>query len=296
MNDHLQKLTITLGHVVHREYPLVHSLLRSSNQITNLTLTGCIGLKDYDLEEVVLKPLINTLAHLNLSESGVETPTIQSTILKTLTLQRCRHLSSLGTESFCPSLDMLDLSESPTLRDEGILDGASGLVDFCPKLRTLNLRHCPGLRFVSIKTPLSADTMTEMQKEPSNQLTVLSERRALGDLQNIDLSICVHLCALNVDCPTLRTINISNCMHLKMLSLTASTLETLDLSKLPLDMMSLRCPKLKYLNISCCRELDSKRSVVRCSALEYVNIEGATYITPDFLDDLNRKCKLEVHR
>ena len=297
--EQLQKLTITLGYVENREYSLVHSLLRSSNQITNLTLTGWYGLKDYDLEEAVLKPLGNTLVHLNLSESGVETPTIQSTILETLILQRCSHLSSLGSDSFCPSLNVLDLSDCPSFKSKGIFgDRVSGLVDIYPRLRFLKIKHCSGLRFVSIMKTCTADAMIcnnkdEMRKAPSNPQARLSE--TLGYLEDIDLSMCVHLCSLSIDCPSLRTINTSKCMHLKMLSLSSSTLQMLDLSKLPLEVMSLRCPKLNHLNIAYCRELDSKRSVVKCSALEYVNIEGATYITLDFFQDSSRKCKLEVH-
>ena len=294
--EQLRKMTIE-GYFTHRENPLVHSLLRSSHQITHLNLIGCSCFNDYDVEEAILRPLANTLVHLNLSSSGIQHPVIHSTILKTLILQRCINLCALNPESFCPSLDVLDLSTCPVFNGEGMLDIESGLAAFCPRLSTLNLSNCTGLRYMKIKFPTPANVKSSIGDAvhgvTSSQSLELSDPTVSARLEHIYLSKCVLLSNVTISCP-LKRIDIGECMHLKVLSILSPDLEMLDVSRLPLMLVSLRCHSLLHLNLAWCRDLDSKHSIINCNALESVDIRGATYMTPEFFNDPDRKCNLSI--
>jgi len=287
--EQLRKLTITMGNTTNRENPLVHSLLRSSHQLTHLNLSGCSCFSDYHVEEAIVKPLVNTLTHLNLSGSAIQHPSIRSTILKTLILQRCINLSALNPDSSCPSLKVLDLSSCPAFNGEGLLDVESGLNDFCPRLSTLNLRNCTALRYLKIKLPL----LTIARCSAGDESVGLSNPAVSETLENIDLSMCVHLASVNIACP-LKMINLGQCMHLKVLSISSPVLEMIDLSRLPLMLISIYCPSLVHLNLAWCGDLDSKRSIINCKALESVDIRGAVYMTPEFFNDAKRKSSLSI--
>eukprot|EP00580_Thalassiosira_gravida_P018899 CAMPEP_0201660112 /NCGR_PEP_ID=MMETSP0494-20130426/2800_1 /ASSEMBLY_ACC=CAM_ASM_000839 /TAXON_ID=420259 /ORGANISM="Thalassiosira gravida, Strain GMp14c1" /LENGTH=452 /DNA_ID=CAMNT_0048137843 /DNA_START=91 /DNA_END=1449 /DNA_ORIENTATION=+ len=289
--EQLRKLTVE-GYFTHREHPLVHSLLRASHQITHLNITGCIHFNDYDLEEAIMKPLVGTLTHLNLSESLIQHPTIHSTILETLTLQRCVGLYALDPESFCPSLDALDVSSCPLFNGEGMLDVESGLANICPRLRTLNLSNCRELTFIRIKTLIpkksefnAGDAGQKVSAAPSLDI---SDSMVSSRLEYIDLSKCVNLSNASISCP-LKIINLRECFQLKVLSISAPDLEVLDLSCLPLMLVSLYCRSLVHLNLAKCRELDSKHSIIKCESLKSVDLRGATYMTLEFFNNQSRK-------
>mmetsp|Transcript_18264 Transcript_18264/g.39241 ORF Transcript_18264/g.39241 Transcript_18264/m.39241 type:complete len:462 (+) Transcript_18264:252-1637(+) len=295
--ERLRKLTIE-GCFVHREIPLVHSLLRASHQITHLNLTGCASLNDYDVEEGIMKPLASTLTHLNLSESGVQHPTIHSTIMNTLILRCCNGLRALNQESFCPSLDALDLSCCLEFNGEGMLDVDSGLANICPRLGTLNLSNCESLRFLRIKlhTTEKVDGFVgDGARGVTKSLSLgLSGPMASARLENIDLSNCVNLSNATINGP-LKKINLGECLDLKVLSISSPALEMLDLSCLPLMLVSLSCQSLLRLNLAKCRQLESKCSIIKCESLESVDIRGATYMAPEFFHNPNRKCNLLIH-
>jgi len=278
--NQLRKLTIKLVSIAyeheHRDYPLVFSLLRSSNRITHLNLSGCIALNDYHLEAAIMKPLIKTLTHLNLSCSGINMPTINSKILQSLILQGCSGLNSLNQGSYCPMLHTLDLTSCPHFQGEGLMDESYSLFQFSPRLCTLTLRDCPALKFVKIE-----DCMTG-EGDPSCGLTM------------IDLTRCVHLSSVYISCPQVKKIHLTGCVHMSALTLSSEQLETLDLSSLPIELVSLDCPSLTQLNLSGCCNLDSKRSLIKASVLEWVDIRRAIYMTPAFFTDIGRK-DLKIH-
>jgi len=278
--NQLRKLTITLGSIAyeneHRDYPLVFSLLRSSQRITHLNLSRCMSLNDYHLEVAIMRPLINTLTHLNLSGSGIQMPTIKSNILQSLILQKCARLSSLNSGSYCPMLHTLDLSLCPQFLGEGLMDESSALFQFSPRLHRLSLRDCTALKFVKIEQSMRGD-----------------DDLSCG-LEIIDLTRCVHLSSVYISCPQMKKIHLRGCLNISALTLSSTQLQTLDLSSLPLELVSLDCPSLKNLNLSGCCNLDSKRSIIKASALESVDIRRAIYITPDFFTDIGRK-DLKIH-
>jgi len=290
--EQLRKLTVE-GYFTHREHPLVQSLLRASHQITHLNITGCIHFNDYDLEEAIMKPLIGTLTHLNLTESRMQHPIIHSKILETLILRRCAGFYALDPESFCPSLDVLDISSCPLFNGEGMLDVESGLANICPRLRTLNMSNCKELAFIRIKTPIS--TKAEINVGDSGQkvsatppLDILSDSMVSSRLEDIDLSKCVNLSNASISCP-LKRINLRECFQLKVLSISAPDLEVLDLSCLPLMLISLYCRSLVHLNLAKCRELDSKHSIIKCESLKSVDVREATYMTSEFFRNQSKK-------
>jgi len=266
--NQLRKLTITLGSIAyeneHRDYPLVFSLLRSSQRITHLNLSRCMSLNDYHLEVAIMRPLINTLTHLNLSGSGIQMPTIKSNILQSLILQKCARLSSLNSGSYCPMLHTLDLSLCPQFLGEGLMDESSALFQFSPRLHRLRLRDCPALKFVKIE-----DCMTG-EGDPSCGLTM------------IDLTRCVHLSSVYISCPQMKKLHLRRCLNISALTLSSTQLGALDLSSLPLELVCLDCPSLKHLSLSGCCNLDSKRSLIKSNALEIVDIRRAIYMTLDF--------------
>ena len=278
--NQLRKLKITLGSIAyeneHRDYPLVFSLLRSSNQITHLNLSGCISLNDYHLEVAIMRPLINTLTHLNLSNSGIQMPTINSDILQSLTLQQCLELRGINPGSYCPMLQTLDLSRCPQFLGEGLMDESSALFQFSPRLQTLSLRDCTALKFVKIEQSITGDD------GPSCGLAM------------IDLTRCVHLSSAYISCPQMKKIHLRKCLNISALTLSSTQLKTLDLSSLPLELVSLDCPSLKHLDLSGCCNLDSKRSIIKSNALESVDIRRAIYMTPDFFTGIGRK-DLKIH-
>lgn len=295
--DRLRKLTITMMDVTNnRENPLVHSLLRSSRQITHLTIGGCLYFDDYHMEEAILKPLGNTLTHLTLSCCGIRRPRIESTILETLILEQCANLSTLGPDSFCPSLELLDISSCTGFNGEGLVDVESGLENVCPRLVRLTLHHCSELRHVKIKRMPSPRIIAKIESsgEKSNDMTG-DPLLALGRLESVDLSRCTHLeSATIISCP-LKTVNLGECIHMKMLFLSSPVLEMIDLSHLrQLSLVSLHCPSLFHLNLAWCSDLDSKRSVIKCEALEYVDIRGATYMTPEFFSSSDGRNRLSI--
>lgn len=295
--EQLRELTVRVSWYAGREHPLVQSLLRSSHRITHLNLVGCGCFQDYDVEEVIMKPLATTLLHLNLSLSGVRHPVIHSTILKTLILSRCHTLRALDPGSCCPSLDVLDLSSCPVFHGEGMLDVDSGLVGFCPRLRTLDLSNCTALTYLKIALPTSTKERRDGAANGRTLVSVQSSDRAdptaMARLEHIDLSKCVMLAHATVSCPA-RTVYLGKCLHLRVLSLASPRLETLDLSRLPLALLSLRCPALRRLSLAGCRDLESKRSIVACAALEAVDIRDAPYVTPAFFCDPDRTCHLSI--
>mmetsp|Transcript_19030 Transcript_19030/g.40141 ORF Transcript_19030/g.40141 Transcript_19030/m.40141 type:complete len:467 (-) Transcript_19030:331-1731(-) len=294
----LRKLTIE-GDLAHTENPLAHSLLRASHQITHLNLIGCFRLHDYDVEEAIMKPLSNTLVHLNLSSSGIENPFINSLILKTLVLRSCPNLRGLDRRDShpnCPSLDILDLSFSPNFDGEGLLDTEYGLATFCPRLSTLRLSGCSELEYIKIKLPIPLkETIPINNAEHSAAFASMESPNPMESsrLENVDLSQCISLSNATISGP-LKNINLGECMGLKVLSIASPHLEMLDLSRLPLHLLSLRCDSLRNLNLAWCRDLESKHSKIKCEALESVDIRGATYITPGFFHDASGKCNLSV--
>ena len=297
MNQHyniqlkqLRKLTITLGYIryesEHRDYPLVHSLLRSSHHITHLNLSGCSSFDDYHLEQSIIKPLNNTLIHLNLSRSGIRMPRIESAILKSLILQQCTTFIGLHSESFIPMLEVLDLSSCITYQGSGFINnGESGLRDICPRLRKLNLRNCTALRFVTI----------DFSSPSTNYPNTAGTDETMASLEYIDLSRCVNLASAKISCCQLKSIDLGECMHIEVLGIKSSLIRTLNLSKLgALQLVSLHCSSLVHLNLSGCANLDSKRSIIKCNALESVDIRQAIYITPHFFTGTNKNVSIQM--
>jgi len=191
--------------------------------------------------------------------------------LQTLVLQQSINFNGFHSDSCCPSLNDLDLSECQRLLS--VLEQGF-ITSFCPRVSKLKLRHCTSLRCLLFKFP-----------HPPTEPASIS---ASGQLECIDLSMCVHLENVQVSCH-LKSVDLRGCFHLGVLSIQSPVLERLDLSRLPLRLVSLRCEKLVYLDLSGCDELDSKRSIIMCDALQFVNIRDATYLTPEFFDSV--KCE-----
>ena len=96
-------------------------------------------------------------------------------------------------------------------------------------------------------------------------------------------------------CCQLKSIDLGECMHIEVLGIKSSLIRTLNLSKLgALQLVSLHCSSLVHLNLSGCANLDSKRSIIKCNALESVDIRQAIYITPHFFTGTNKNVSIQM--
>jgi hypothetical protein len=249
----LKRLAIE-GRLLHGEIPLIRSLLRSSHQITHLRLSGPIpSICDFDMEILVMKYHNSTLEHLILDGccGKIISPTIQSTVLRTLNLSGCKNLAALPPESHCPNLEVLDLSNCSNLSQDFLK--LKHLSKFCPRLKVLKLRMNTTIEEIDFADEVGNNS---------------SEKTCLPHLEHIDIRDCPVLRCVTITSPVLSTVELRGCNHMQSLAISSPVLCTLCAAWLySLEKLSLDCPVLTYLDITGCYKLSDKGIQLKCPRL-----------------------------
>ena len=251
--EKLQTLRIA-GEIGHAENPLCRSLLCATTRLVDLALCGCHNLNDHDVEGVILPRFRHTLRRISINEcAGLETPVVQSSILESLSMQKCINLDSVALD--CPSLASLDLSHSTYVNVEWMFEVGCGLNEKLPRLKMLSLAGNDFLRCAVVTSPSS--------------------------LERIDLSDCSSLMSINISCPSLEHLKADECCKLNMVSIQSFAIKSLDLSNLPLLLVRIHCPGLVSLKLNSCNGLESKRCSIICPSLRDVDIRGTLLFSPE---------------
>lgn len=222
----LKKLTIAGGSV----RTSISSLVGSTSQLESLTIDRSNFVRDDQIMDVTGR-MYGSLKYLQLRQClRIRSPVLCLANLKSLRLIGCFGLTGLPHLD-CPNLSHLDLSFCFHMESNAV----HAAIEALPNLECLQLVKCPRLEHLTIS---------------SDKLRVL----------NMQMSRNVRFCKLQ--CPLLEQLETAGCRGLQSLILGSTEMRVLDLSSLPLTRLELYVRNLKYLDVSCCRQLD--QTLVRC--------------------------------
>ncbi|RDX93477.1 TMV resistance protein N, partial [Mucuna pruriens] len=197
--------------------------------------------------------------------------------LKTIDLSKSRYLIEIPNLSKAEKVEIVNLNACESLHQfhPSMLS--------LPKLTYLYLSGCTKIESLNVHSK-SLCSFGLWGCSSLKEISVASEEMTEKDLSGtaicalsssmLSLRGCTSLESLNVHLKSLHELDLNGCSSLKELSLTSEEMTKLDLSHTLIQTLSLSLPKLKYLYLRGCKEIESFN--VDLKSLSVLDLNGCS--------------------
>jgi hypothetical protein len=276
--------------------PLIEEIAHSDQfqQCHVLRLSGWKGISSVKLRPFLLA-VGDQLESIDLSETGVNEPVLESIMLRTFNLREINLSNCIHVNGHCirdivischNTLNSLDVSRCRKLTRESLawLGGALGFqTPPCKQLLSLNAEECVGIQDASLTgiskgcirlRYLNVSGCRRLTDRGVNDLTKGCRRLTLLNLSRCFRITNASLKYLGSRCPSLRSLHLGGCENVGDLGIKA---------------LGNGCSKLQALNVSGCYKISEGGICAvaqTCSSMQLLNLDGLDKVTHTGLEHL----------